>query len=157
MRAVQRVIKVRRQRCRAPSCDAAALMGLTKHLLARIAVVRVGFVPHQQTTAEHALLANAAPNFGVFRTGAACRRTHVTTGVAAATSHCRRARSKPSAYNPLAFRKIGNGRCNGSDVLRYDISASCPLLGSGANFRLGHRPPTPIFFLPASSWVTPLP
>ncbi|KAJ1634198.1 hypothetical protein T492DRAFT_975282, partial [Pavlovales sp. CCMP2436] len=26
----------------------------------------------------------------------ACRRTHVTTGVAAATSHCRRARSKPS-------------------------------------------------------------
>ncbi|KAJ1629534.1 hypothetical protein T492DRAFT_873280 [Pavlovales sp. CCMP2436] len=29
----------------------------------------VGFVPHQQTTAEHALLANAASNFGFFCTG----------------------------------------------------------------------------------------
>ncbi|KAJ1616587.1 hypothetical protein T492DRAFT_1105557, partial [Pavlovales sp. CCMP2436] len=44
-------------------------MGLAKHLLARVAVVRVAFVPHQQTTAEHALLANAAPNFGYSRTG----------------------------------------------------------------------------------------
>jgi len=43
-------------------------MGLAKHLLARVAVVRVGFVPHQQTTAEHALLANAAANFSFFRT-----------------------------------------------------------------------------------------
>ncbi|KAJ1629973.1 hypothetical protein T492DRAFT_1006535, partial [Pavlovales sp. CCMP2436] len=33
---------------------------------------------------------------------AACRRTHVTTGVAATTSHCRRARYEPSARNPLA-------------------------------------------------------
>ncbi|KAJ1640409.1 hypothetical protein T492DRAFT_855141, partial [Pavlovales sp. CCMP2436] len=34
----------------------------------------VGFVPHQQTTAEHALLANsnAAPNFGLFGTGELC-------------------------------------------------------------------------------------
>ncbi|KAJ1622189.1 hypothetical protein T492DRAFT_1064555, partial [Pavlovales sp. CCMP2436] len=43
-------------------------MGLAKHLLARVAVVRVSFVPHQ-TTAEHALLVYAAPNFGFFRTG----------------------------------------------------------------------------------------
>jgi len=43
-------------------------MGLAKHLLARVAVVRVGFVPHQQTTAEHALLANAVANFGFNRT-----------------------------------------------------------------------------------------
>jgi len=35
-------------------------MGLAKHLLARVAVVRVGFVPYKQTTVEHALLANAA-------------------------------------------------------------------------------------------------
>jgi len=33
-----------------------------------VAVARVGFVPHQQTTAEHALLANAAANFGFHRT-----------------------------------------------------------------------------------------
>mmetsp|Transcript_45566 Transcript_45566/g.106526 ORF Transcript_45566/g.106526 Transcript_45566/m.106526 type:complete len:191 (-) Transcript_45566:209-781(-) len=33
-----------------------------------VAVARVGFVPHQQTTAEHALLANAAANFSFFRT-----------------------------------------------------------------------------------------
>ncbi|KAJ1637948.1 hypothetical protein T492DRAFT_834104 [Pavlovales sp. CCMP2436] len=35
---------------------------------ARDQVVRVGFVPHQQTTAEHALLANAAANSGFIRT-----------------------------------------------------------------------------------------
>ncbi|KAJ1639284.1 hypothetical protein T492DRAFT_857102 [Pavlovales sp. CCMP2436] len=37
-----------------------------EHLLACVAVVRVGFVPHQQTTAEHTLLTNAAPKFGFF-------------------------------------------------------------------------------------------
>ncbi|KAJ1618047.1 hypothetical protein T492DRAFT_1095447, partial [Pavlovales sp. CCMP2436] len=65
-------------------------MGLTKHLLARVAVVRVDFVPHQQTTAEHALLANTAPNFGFFRTG------ELQAG----------ARSSPLVLRPLPFTVV---------------------------------------------------
>ncbi|KAJ1636028.1 hypothetical protein T492DRAFT_961519 [Pavlovales sp. CCMP2436] len=71
MQALQRIIKVRRRHCRGPTRDAATLMGLAKHLLARVAVVRMVFVLHQQTTAKHALLANAAPNF-VFFVPASC-------------------------------------------------------------------------------------
>mmetsp|Transcript_9367 Transcript_9367/g.21827 ORF Transcript_9367/g.21827 Transcript_9367/m.21827 type:complete len:85 (-) Transcript_9367:146-400(-) len=84
-------------------------MGLAKHLRACVTVARVGFVPYQQTTAEHALLANAAANFGNICIGAlACRHAHAPAGATAATRRLLRAPPAPPASNSVKCWKIGN-------------------------------------------------
>ncbi|KAJ1621531.1 hypothetical protein T492DRAFT_886811 [Pavlovales sp. CCMP2436] len=94
-------------RWRAPTRDAAAPMGLAKHLRACVTVARVGFVPYHQTTAEHALLANAAANFGNICIGAlACRHTHAPAGATAAT----RVKAGPGVSAGAWARALGRGR-----------------------------------------------
>ncbi|KAJ1640980.1 hypothetical protein T492DRAFT_925189 [Pavlovales sp. CCMP2436] len=96
-------------RGRAPTRNAAAPMRLAKHLRACVTVARVGFVPYQQTTAEHALLSNAAANFGNICIGAlACRHAHAPAGATAATRRLFRAPPAPPASNSVTCRKIGN-------------------------------------------------
>ncbi|KAJ1640600.1 hypothetical protein T492DRAFT_927037, partial [Pavlovales sp. CCMP2436] len=79
-------------------------------------------LPHAHTQARGALHIHArsprrplpsARDDRCGRCSALSRRAHVTTGIAAAISHCRRARSEPSARNPLACREIGTWRCTG--------------------------------------------
>ncbi|KAJ1628802.1 hypothetical protein T492DRAFT_1015829, partial [Pavlovales sp. CCMP2436] len=96
-------------RWRAPTRDAAAPMGLAKHLRACVTVARVGFVPYQQTTAEHALLANAAANFGNICIGELlkCRHTHAPASAPAATRRLLRAPPATPASNSVTCRKIG--------------------------------------------------
>ncbi|KAJ1637225.1 hypothetical protein T492DRAFT_953259 [Pavlovales sp. CCMP2436] len=96
-------------RWRASTRDAAGPMGLAKHLRACVTVARVGFVSYQETTAEHALLANTAANFGNICIGAlVCRHAHAPTGATAATRRLLRAPPARPAINSVTCRKIGN-------------------------------------------------
>ncbi|KAJ1636165.1 hypothetical protein T492DRAFT_960889 [Pavlovales sp. CCMP2436] len=96
-------------RWRARSCDAVAPMGLAKHLRACVTVARVGFVPYQRTTAEHALLSNAAANFGNICIGAqGCRHAHAPAGAITAIRRLLRAPPAPPASNSVTCRKICN-------------------------------------------------
>ncbi|KAJ1633282.1 hypothetical protein T492DRAFT_837792 [Pavlovales sp. CCMP2436] len=95
-------------RWRTPTRDAAAFMGLAKHLRACITVARVSFVPYQQTTAEHALLANAAANLSNICIGAlACRHVHAPACATAATRRLLRAPPAPPASHSVTCRKTG--------------------------------------------------